>query len=104
TDQYKELANRTFKNGTYCYEDVNGGKYTLNPNSWKNNKVIYSNLDTLNRDSKSNTGYLERRNLANGSLRVRQLVAPTGWHYNHKNGEQRYISGHLIAYSFSDGI
>lgn len=104
TDQYKELANRTFKNGTYGYEDVNGGKSTLNPNSWKTNKVIYSDLDILNRASKSNTGFLEKRNLANGSLRVRQFVAPTGWHYNHKDGEQLYNRGHLIAYSVSAGI
>ena len=41
TDQYKELANRTFKNGTYGYEDVNGGKSTLNPNSWKTNIPTY---------------------------------------------------------------
>ena len=104
TAQYQTLANKTFVNNTYGYENVNGGKSTLNPKAWKTNKVVYSNLDSLNRTSKSNTGFLEKRNLANGALRVRQFVEPTGWHYNRRNGEQIYNRGHLIAYSVSAGI
>lgn len=46
---------------------------------------------------------MEKRNLANGSLRVRQTIAPTGWHYNHGD-KQIYNRGHLIAYSISAGI
>lgn len=42
--------------------------------------------------------------MANDSLRVRQFVEPTGWHYNHRNGTQIYNRGHLIAYSVSAGI
>lgn len=101
---YEKLANTKFENGTYGYVKVNGDKSTLNPSSWKTNKVEYQNLDKLNRTSSSNTGYLEKRNLANGSLRVRQYIQPTGWHYNTRNGEQLYNRGHLIAYSVSAGI
>ena len=102
-NEYQKLANSVFKANTYGYFDVNNGKSTLNPRSWKTNKVIYQNLDNLNRTSGSNTGFLEKRNLANESLRVRQTVAPTGWHYNH-GGDQIYNRGHLIAYSVSAGI
>lgn len=101
--EYQKLANSIFKNNTYGYYDVQNGKSTLNPKSWKTNKVIYQNLDRFNRTSASNTGFLEKRNLANGSLRVRQTIAPTGWHYNHGD-KQIYNRGHLIAYSVSAGI
>ena len=83
---------------------MNHNKSTLIKNAWKVNKVIYSNLDSLNRTSHSNTAFLEKRNVANDSLRVRQFVQPTGWHYNHRNGTQIYNRGHLIAYSISAGI
>lgn len=102
--EYKELANKKFQNNSYGYENVNDGKSTLNPKAWKTNKVIYSDLDRLNRTSNPNTGFLEKRNLAKDSLRVRQYVQPTGWHYNSRNGEQLYNRGHLIAYSVSAGI
>ena len=101
--EYQKLSNSIFKVNTYGYFDVNNGRSTLNPKSWKTNEVIYQNLDNLNRTSGSNTGFLEKRNLAKGSLRVRQTVAPTGWHYNH-GGDQIYNRGHLIAYSVSAGI
>ncbi|MCT6866286.1 MAG: DNA/RNA non-specific endonuclease, partial [Lactobacillus panisapium] len=68
------------------------------------NRVIYSDLDSLNRTSHSNTAFLQKRNVANDSLRVRQFVEPTGWHYNRRNGTQIYNRGHLIAYSVSAGI
>ena len=72
--------------------------------AWKVNRVIYSNLDSQNRTSSSNTAFLEERNVANDSLRVRQYVQPTGWHSNRQNGTQIYNRGHLIAYSVSAGI
>lgn len=102
--EYSKLANETFKSGTYGYIEVNNGHSTLNPTSWQQNKVIYQKLDRYNRASSSNTAFLEKRNLANDSLRVRQTVQPTGWHYNTRNGEQLYNRGHLIAYSVSAGI
>lgn len=102
TSTYKKLAQTDFKNGQKSYIYVNNDQSTLNPNSWKINKVDYQDLDYLNRTSHSNTAFLEKRNLANGSLRVRQYVAHTGWHYNHR--KQIYNRGHLIAYSISAGI
>ena len=101
---YDQLAKLDFKSGDRAYIDVNHNKSTLIKNAWKVNKVIYSNLDSLNRTSHSNTAFLEKRNVANDSLRVRQFVQPTGWHYNHLNGTQIYNRGHLIAYSISAGI
>lgn len=103
-DEYTKLAKSKFQNGSYGYIYVNNNKSTLNPESWKKNKVVYSSLDNLNRASKPNIGYLEKRNIANDSLRIRQTVEPTGWHYNTRNGEQLYNRGHLIAYSVSAGI
>ena len=101
---YQKLADLNFKSGESSYITVNHDKSTLNKNAWKYNHVIYSSLDSLNRTSNSNTAFLEKRNVADDSLRVRQVIQPTAWHYNHKNGVQIYNRGHLIAYSISAGI
>ena len=101
---YQKLANLDFKSGDKAYVYVNNNKLTLIKNAWKVNKVIYSNLDNLNRTSHSNTAFLEPRNVANDSLRVRQFINPTAWHSNRENGTQIYNRGHLIAYSVSAGI
>ncbi|MCZ3785633.1 DNA/RNA non-specific endonuclease [Lactobacillus crispatus] len=100
--EYQDLAQSNFQSGKKSYFYINHDKSTLNPTDWKSNHVIYQQLDRLNRTSTSNTGYLERRNLANSALRVRQYIEPSGWHYNH--GKQLYNRGHLIAYSLSAGI
>ena len=104
SDDYQKLANLDFKSGDKAYFYVNNNKSTLIKNAWKVNKVIYSNLDNLNRTSHSNTAFLEPRNVANDSLRVRQFINPTAWHSNRENGTQIYNRGHLIAYSISAGI
>ncbi|EEU21047.1 DNA/RNA non-specific endonuclease [Lactobacillus mulieris] len=104
TSDYQKLANLDFQSGQKGYVVVNNNHSTLIKNAWKVNKVIYSNLDNLNRTSHSNTGFLEQRNVANDSLRVRQFVNPTAWHSNRSSGEQIYNRGHLIAYSVSAGI
>ena len=104
SDDYQKLANLDFKSGDKAYVYVNNNKSTLIKNAWKVNKVIYSNLDNLNRTSHSNTAFLEPRNVANDSLRVRQFINPTAWHSNRENGTQIYNRGHLIAYSVSAGI
>lgn len=104
SDDYQKLANLDFKSGDKAYVYVNNNKSTLIKNAWKVNKVIYSNLDNLNRTSHSNTAFLEPRNVANDSLRVRQFINPTAWHSNRENGMQIYNRGHLIAYSISAGI
>lgn len=101
---YQKLAKLNFKSGDKAYVLVNHDHSTLIKNAWKVNRVIYSNLDSLNRTSHSNTAFLEKRNVANDSLRVRQFIEPTGWHYNRRNGTQIYNRGHLIAYSVSAGI
>lgn len=101
---YQKLANLNFKSGDKAFVYVNNNKSTLIKNAWKVNKVIYSNLDNLNRTSHSNTAFLEPRNVANDSLRVRQFINPTAWHSNRENGTQIYNRGHLIAYSVSAGI
>lgn len=103
-EDYQKLANLDFKSGDKAYVYVNNNKSTLIKNAWKVNKVIYSNLDNLNRTSHSNTAFLEPRNVANDSLRVRQFINPTAWHSNRENGTQIYNRGHLIAYSVSAGI
>lgn len=99
----EELSQLNYTPGTSAIKDVNGGKSTLNPSSWEKNKVIYSSLDSLNRTSSPNTGFLEARNRANESLRVQQTVNPTAWHSN-RGGTQIYNRGHMIAYSVSAGI
>lgn len=104
SDDYQKLANLDFKSGDKVYVYVNNNKSTLIKNAWKVNKVIYSNLDNLNRTSHSNTAFLEPRNVANDSLRVRHFINPTAWHSNRENGTQIYNRGHLIAYSISAGI
>lgn len=104
SDDYQKLANLDFKSGDKAYVYVNNNKSTLIKNAWKVNKVIYSNLDNLNRTSHSNTAFLEPRNVTNDSLRVRQFINPTAWHSNRENGTQIYNRGHLIAYSISAGI
>lgn len=101
---YQKLAQLNFKSGSKAYITVNDNHSTLIKGAWKINRVIYSDLDSLNRTSRSNTAFLERRNVANDSLRVRQFVEPTAWHYNHRGQTQLYNRGHMIAYSVSAGI
>lgn len=104
TTSSSHLASLTYHSGTSAIVTVNGNRATLNPSDWTSNHVIYSALDTLNRTSRPNTAYLESRNVANDSLRVRQVVQPTGWHQKFSGGEAIINRGHLIAYSLSKGI
>ena len=104
SQDYQKLANLDFKSGSSSYITVNNDHSTLIKNAWRVNRVIYSDLDNLNRTSHSNTAFLQKRNVANDSLRERQFIEPTGWHYNRRNGTQIYNRGHLIAYSVSAGI
>ncbi|MDF2855748.1 MAG: nuclease [Neobacillus sp.] len=98
------LASLNYKPGTSAAILVNNNKSTLNPKDWKENKVIYSNLDRLNRTSQPNTAFLESRNVANDSLRARQYIRPTGWHQKFSKGVAIQNRGHLIAYSLSKGM
>ncbi len=100
---YHRLAQLDFKSGQPAWISVNHNHATLIKQAWKVNRVIYSDLDALNRTSRSNTAFLAPRNVVGDRLRVRQYIAPTGWHYNHGR-DQIYNRGHLIAYSVSAGI
>lgn len=98
------LAKLNYKSGKPSYININHDKSTLSPKSWKYDHVIYTNLDHENRTSKGNTGYLDSKNVANDSLRTRQIVKPTGWHQKFINREAIINRGHEIAYSLSKGI
>ena len=56
---------------------VNNGKSTLTWN-WDTNKIIYSNLDNLNRAGKA-TAYLSKLNYGKSAGREGQTWKPTGW-------------------------
>lgn len=99
-----KLARMNYKSGHSAFVNVNRGKSTLNPKSWKSDHVIYSNLDHENRTSKGNTGWLDKKNIANDSLRTQQIVKPTGYHQKFVNNEAIINRGHEIAYSLSKGI
>lgn len=99
-----KLADLNYKSGKQAWVNVHHDKSTLNPKSWKYDHVIYSNLDHENRTSKGNTGWLDSKNVANDSLRVRQVIKPTGYHQKFINNEAILNRGHEIAYSLSKGI
>jgi DNA-entry nuclease len=101
TDQ---LAKLDYHSGDPSYVFVNHNKAKLDPNTWKTNKVIYSNLDNFNRTSTGNLAYLESRNVVSDQNRVRQFVEPTAWHQKFMEGQPIINRGHLIAYSISGGI
>lgn len=99
-----KLASLDFKSGDNPVVVVNHNKADLKASDWKTNRVDYQDLDNLNRTSGTNTGYLEKRNIADGSLRVRQYVQPTGWHQKFVDDDPIINRGHLMAYSISKGI
>ncbi|WP_267202686.1 DNA/RNA non-specific endonuclease [Limosilactobacillus kribbianus] len=92
-----------YQSGTNPVVQVNHGRSTLNPKSWRSNKVSYQQLDHLHRTASSNIAFLNWHNQANTNLRTRQTVQPTGWHAN-QDGNLIYNRGHLIAYSLTAGI
>lgn len=97
-----KLAELTFKSGESAYINVNNGKSDLDPNQWKQNKINYGQLDSLNRTTQ-NIAFLERRNLVKSNTRTRQVWDPTGWHQKRLSIDGRQIEilnrGHLLAYS-----
>ncbi len=103
SQQYQQLAAINFHSGQSPVFQVNGGRSTLNPKSWRDSHVVFQQLDGQSRTSRSNTAFLTWRNHANTALRSQQTVAPAGWH-NNRNGLLVYNRGHLIAYSLTGGI
>ncbi|MBG5844469.1 DNA/RNA non-specific endonuclease [Pseudomonas aeruginosa] len=68
--------------------------------NWKENKVIYGDLDPLNRTTFV-TAYLDKKNLGRSEGRERQVWKPTGWHQKKVDGKDIYNRGHLLAYTSS---
>lgn len=99
-----QLAKLDYHSGDPSYVFVNHNKAKLDPNSWKTNKVIYSNLDNFNRTNTGNLAYLEPRNVVSDQNRVRQFIEPTAWHQKFVDGQPIINRGHLVAYSISGGI
>lgn len=99
-DQYEQLANLDFQSGGNVILDVNNGQSTLNIDNWKENKVIYGELDPLNRTTFV-TAYLDKKNLGRSEGRERQVWKPTGWHQKKVDGKEIYNRGHLLAYTSS---
>ncbi|NST06244.1 DNA/RNA non-specific endonuclease [Enterococcus faecalis] len=99
-DQYDQLANLDFQSGGNVILGVNNGQSTLNIDNWKENKVIYGELDPLNRTTFV-TAYLDKKNLGRSEGRERQVWKPTGWHQKKVDGEPIINRGHLLAYTSS---
>ncbi|WP_416135484.1 DNA/RNA non-specific endonuclease [Enterococcus faecalis] len=99
-DQYDQLANLDFQSGGNAILNVNNGQSTLNIDNWKENKVIYGDLDPLNRTTFV-TAYLDKKNLGRSEGRERQVWKPTGWHQKKVDGKDIYNRGHLLAYTSS---
>lgn len=74
---YNQLAGYDFESGSSLVVEVNNGQSTLNINSWKTNKVIYGDLDQLNRTTYV-TAYIDKKNLGRSEGRERQVWKPTG--------------------------
>ncbi|KRN94617.1 DNA/RNA non-specific endonuclease [Pediococcus stilesii] len=98
------LSQLTFKSGGTAYVFVNNNKSDLNAKDWKQNQIVYGNLDRLNRTTQA-TGYLSRANLVKSNTRTSQTWNPTGWHQKRLkiNGKMVEIQnrGHLLAYSIT---
>ncbi|QTI54088.1 DNA/RNA non-specific endonuclease (plasmid) [Enterococcus faecalis] len=99
-DQYDQLANLDFQSGGNAILNVNNGQSMLNIDNWKENKVIYGELDPLNRTTFV-TAYLDKKNLGRSEGRERQVWKPTGWHQKKVDGKEIYNRGHLLAYTSS---
>lgn len=99
-DQYDQLANLDFQSGGNAILNVNNGQSTLNIDNWKENKVIYGELDPLNRTTFV-TAYLDKKNLGRSEGRERQVWKPTGWHQKKVDDKEIYNRGHLLAYTSS---
>ncbi|HIE1182628.1 TPA: DNA/RNA non-specific endonuclease, partial [Enterococcus faecalis] len=89
-----------FQSGDSAVFTVNNGRSTLDISQWQENKVIYGDLDSLNRTTVV-TAYLDKQNLGRSEVRERQVWKPTGWHQKKVDGELIVNRGHLLAYTSS---
>lgn len=101
---YANLAKQTYQSGSAAAIKVNSGKSMLQASLWKNSKIDYGNLDSLNRTT-TDTAYLSKANLGRSAGRAAQTWSPTGWHNQPVtvNGKRVFPQnrGHLIAYTIS---
>lgn len=58
--QYHQLSNKDFQSGDRAVLEVNNGKSTLDISQWQENKVIYGDLDSLNRTTVV-TAFLDKK-------------------------------------------
>lgn len=79
TGAYQALANKDFENGSSPFIEVNNNQAELDPGTWSNEHIKYSNLDQLNRAGAA-TAYLSDKNLGRSESRTEQTWQPTGWH------------------------
>lgn len=100
SQQYDQLAGTDFQSGGNAVLQVNNGRSTLDITQWKQNCVIYGELDSLNRTSFV-TAFLDKKNLGRSVGRERQQWHPTGWHQKIVDGEAILNRGHLLAYTSS---
>ncbi|MCC4085349.1 DNA/RNA non-specific endonuclease [Enterococcus faecalis] len=98
--QYNQLANLDFQSFGKAVIEINNGQSSLDIAKWKENKVIYGDLDSLNRTTFV-TAYLDRKNLGRSEGRERQIWKPTGWHQKKVDSKEIYNRGHLLAYTSS---
>ncbi|AXN36881.1 DNA/RNA non-specific endonuclease (plasmid) [Latilactobacillus curvatus] len=102
TGDYQSLANKDFENGSSPFIEVNNNQAELDPGTWSNEHIKYSNLDQLNRAGAA-TAYLSEKNLGRSESRTEQTWQPTGWHNQPAiiNGRRVFPQnrGHLIAYT-----
>ena len=98
--QINTLAQMDFKSGDNAIYQVDGGKSTLNPDTWSTNKVIYGDLDSLNRTTFV-TAFIDQKNLGKSEERDQQVFKPTGWHQKKVGNDYIYNRGHLLAYTSS---
>lgn len=97
---YNTLASKNFQSKNAPYIEVNQGQSNLAIKKWKENRVIYGNLDQLNRTTYV-TAFIDKRNLGRSKGRDRQIWQPTGWHQKEIDGTPIYNRGHLLAYTSS---
>lgn len=97
---YNQLAGYDFESGGSPVIEINNGQSTLDMNNWQTNKVIYGDLDQLNRTTYV-TAYIDKKNLGRSEGRERQVWKPTGWHQKKMNHKEIYNRGHLLAYTSS---
>lgn len=103
----KQLADLDYQNNSNPVRVVANNQSGLDPKQWAGPKIVYGNLDNLNRTT-TNVGYLDRRTLIRSAGRPPQVWRPTGWHnqYVTQNGRRvnRQNRGHLIAYTLSGNL